>query len=66
MTNKYIELDLEVVHMTAEAVFLSDGIDEDWVPKSLINDNWDLGWDDVGKTKTLELEEWIAIEKGFV
>ena len=62
----YIELDLTILHMTAEAVYVTDGDIAEWVPKSLIEDNWDLGWDDIDKTKTLALEEWIAIEKGFV
>ena len=65
--SSYVELDLEVIHMTADAIYLSDGDGaEDWVPNSLIRDGRELNWDDVGKTLTLELEEWIAIKKGFV
>lgn len=64
---EYVELDLEVIHMTADAVYLSDGDVEDWVPNSLIKDCRDIiGWDDVGKTLTLEVEQWKAEEVGFV
>ena len=62
----YIELDLEVLHMTADAVYLSDGVNEDWVPKSLIKDGDELQYEDVGKTMTLEVIEWKAMDLEFI
>ena len=62
----YIELDLEVLHMTGDALFLSDGVVEEWVPRTLVNEGSELGADDIDKTMTIELEEWMAIKKGFV
>ena len=63
---RYIELDLEVLHMTSDAICLTDGDSTDWVPFSLIKDSWDISFDDIGRTKTFEIEEWRAISGGFV
>lgn len=67
MSRDYIELDLEIIHMTSDAVYLSDGDGaEDWVPNSLIKDGRELTFEDIGKTMTLEIEEWKAVDAGFV
>jgi hypothetical protein len=39
---------------------------EEWVPRSLVNEGSELGADDIDKTMTIEIEEWMAIKKGFV
>lgn len=66
MGSKYIAVDCEILHMTGDALFLSDGDVEQWVSRSLVKDGQLFGYDDINKSMTLEIEEWIAIEKEFV
>ncbi len=56
-----VELELEVVHETADAILVFDGDDQIWIPKSLLDE-----WPEVGETKTIEIPEWFAEEKGLV
>ena len=61
LESNYVELDLELIHMTADAIYVSDGTTQDWIPRSQVKDgNWLLGFDDVGKTLSLEVTEWAA------
>ena len=59
--SKYVEVDVIHIHSTEEAVLLNDGDNEEWFPKSVVED-----WPDKGETGTaMILEEW-AIRKGFI
>ena len=64
--NEYVELDLEVLHMTREALYLTDGDMADWIPISNIKDGVELGFDIIGITQTFEIKEWAAQQAGFI
>jgi hypothetical protein len=66
MSDEYIELDLEVLHMTADAMYVSDGDMQDWIPRSQVKDGADLGFDIIGETQTFEIAEWVAKQAGFI
>lgn len=59
---KLVDLELELVHETEKAVLLSDGDNEQWVPKSLCEIEEKQGSNVVIAT----MKENLAIEKGFV
>jgi hypothetical protein len=57
------ELEVELVTETDAACLLSDGINEEWLPKSLLEDDMEhLG---NGLVRVV-FPEWIAEEKGFI
>jgi hypothetical protein len=60
MSKQYIELDLQIVTMTPDAILLSDGGEERWVPRSVIEDGNDYWEEDIGLMKTFEIQEWFA------
>jgi len=61
--DNWILVDVTIMHKTQDAVLLSDGDVEEWVPKSRI-DNWDMDWG-AGDTVQVELEESYATERGL-
>ena len=77
MADELIDLDLEVVHSTQDAILLSDGDTEDWVPWSLIAADDLLRWFDFsqahkrlityvgrkGRTETAPFYETLVAEK---
>lgn len=68
MADELIDLDLEVVHSTQDAILLSDGDTEDWVPWSLIAADDLLRWFDYekGDTYTFSIFQWKAKDIGFI
>jgi len=60
----YIDVEVEVRHMTAKAALVHDGSREAWLPYSQIEDG--LETLEVGKHVTLLVPEWLATEKGLV
>ena len=66
MSDEYIELDLEIIAMTRDAVLFSDSTQEQWVPRSTILDGNDLEYDQIGETLTVEIQEWMAVDRGLV
>jgi len=63
MDTDIVEIDCEIIHRTDNAVLIEIGTDEYWLPKSKIScvegvENFEL--------TTIEVEEWLAIEKGLV
>jgi len=63
----YEEIDLEVIHSTEDAVLLTDGEIEEWIPKSCINNIDELPrWLDKGDTHTFEIATYQLKDKGFI
>lgn len=60
----YVELDLTVMNETASAFSLTDGDNQEWVPKSQIY--YDESEAFIGSTTQFQIPEWLAIEKGFI
>ena len=54
-----VELELDIIYDNpgGEAILVSDGDEEVWLPKSQISDNMD---------GTFTLPEWLAQEKGLI
>lgn len=66
--NEYEEIDLEVIHSTQDAILLSDGDSEKWIPWSLINRDESMRWYDYkkGSTHTFEIATWKLEKDGFL
>lgn len=60
---KYVEIDYEYVHQTPEAVLISDGDKEHWIPKSCIED---VDYINLEKDTTMCVIEWYAISEGLI
>lgn len=62
-----VEVNVEVLVIRSEAVLVTDGDTETWIPYSLIGPGSDIGVDsNVGDGGTLELPEWKALEEGLI
>lgn len=59
----YVELDVQLVAKSGKAMLVSDGVVEEWVPLSQMEDEPELL--DNGLTK-IYIPEWLALEKGFI
>ena len=57
------EYELEIVMETDEAFLLTDGIIEEWFPKSQME--FDEGFD-IGDTAVFMIPEWLAAKKGLI
>lgn len=57
-----VDICATIINKTAKAVLISDGIRETWLPISQIEiiDNPD------GVTVTIELPEWLALDKELI
>ena len=64
MTGQYKEeYELEIVAETESAFLLTDGVIEEWFPKSQME--FDEGFD-IGDTAVFMIPEWLAKEKGLI
>lgn len=61
---EYIELDLEILNETDEAIRVTDGDNYCWIAKSKIQ-NYDEDWED-GQTETMLIPIWIAEKEGLI
>lgn len=61
--SKDIEIPVEVMRETEKAYQVYDGIQEVWMPKSLIKDYTE---EKDGSISSIFVSEYIAIEKGFI
>ena len=52
-----IDISAKLKHETAKAFLLFDGAREEWVPKSMVENNRD---------GTFTMPEWLAQDKGFI
>jgi hypothetical protein len=68
MNGRYVELDLQIIKITREAVLFSDGTQEVWIPLSTINEDdvTEIFDSEEGETITIRIIEWTAIKKGLV
>lgn len=60
---EYTEIDFEFVHETDDAVRINDGNKEDWVPKSCIEDGFDIDYE---TETTLNMAVWFAEKEGWI
>lgn len=60
---KYVEISYEYKHQTDEAVLIFDGDRDCWIPKSCIEDNRLIDYENEG---VINVEEWFAIKEGLV
>ena len=58
---EYIEIDVEVITETDQAVLVDDGDNQIWVPKSVMQE-----WPEVGETGTAAIAEWFCLEEGLI
>lgn len=63
MSQELIELSLDLVKKSDGALLVSDGDNEAWLPKSLIEYDEEP---ERGRSIDIELPEWLAIEKGLI
>lgn len=61
MSSPMVEVDLDNIKETEMAVLFSDGDEEIWIPKSLMED-----WPEVGESGTALVEEWFATKEGLI
>ncbi len=57
MTERTVELDLDIVRESKLSLLVSDGTTEAWIPKKYIDENAD---------GTFTVAEWIARDRGLV
>jgi hypothetical protein len=60
---KKIEILLEIKAETTKAYLFSDGVFEEWIPKSQVVLDCDGGR---GDTVVVTMADWIAEDKGFI
>lgn len=60
--SKDVEIEIEVLGQTDKALRVSNGKVEAWVPKSQISDECEEN----GKTTSIFIPEWLAVDKGLV
>lgn len=60
---EYAEIDYEFIHQTRYAVFIDDGTKRDWVPKSCIEDGFNI---DFETETTLNMALWFAEQEEWV
>ena len=60
----YVEVDVQIMHTRANAVLVSDGTTDAWIPKDALPD-WDSSWGP-GDYVIMSLPEEMAVEKGLV
>ena len=62
-----VEVDIEVLAVSAKALFVTDGSKQGWVAKSLIRSSGSLGEDAAkGDSGSLAIPQWVAEEREFV
>lgn len=62
--NKIIDVDVELLHETENAVLVTEDFPENgvWLPRSLI----EIEESGVRGVHTISLPEWLAMEKGMI
>ena len=61
---KYVDFSYDaVIRETESAVLLFDGTEEYWVPKSVINDGFQIEYETEDE---IEVAEWFAIQEGLI
>lgn len=60
----YEEMCLELIAKSADALLLSDGGNDEWIPKSLIK-NPRKDWE-TGNAYMMEVETWKLKDVGFI
>lgn len=59
----HVEIDCEVIAETQDALLVSDGKQEVWIPRSQISD---YGEDDRLNITSIFISEWLANKKGLI
>jgi len=63
-----IELDLEIINFSEDAILVSDGYVEKWLPKSQCRDEDGQPLDQLirGQSGTFLVEDWLAKDNGLI
>jgi hypothetical protein len=64
MKSDLIDLDVEFVHATLQAICVTDGGKDVWIPKSVVE--YDADKAQKGKVITITLPERWALDKGLL
>ena len=62
----YVEVEVEIVKVTPNAILISDGFIEIWTPKKLIENGNEITVNIEGETITLNVFEWFAYQEGLI
>ncbi|RJX19014.1 MAG: hypothetical protein C4575_09570 [Desulforudis sp.] len=62
-----VEIDVEIIWETSDAVWVTDGFTRAWLPKSQIKlpDDVNEAAIEPGQTLTVELPAWLAEDRGL-
>lgn len=60
-----IEIDIQILRETDKAIFVSDGDNESWIPKSQIECEEDIE-NKIGKILTINIPEWLAFDSDLI
>lgn len=64
--NDYYEIEVQIVRHWDKAVLVNHGDGEDWIPYSQIAEDEDIVRQfEEGEFVSLEVKEWLLIEKGI-
>lgn len=69
MNDSPVELELEYIYQTTQAVLVKDLDDEEvWLPKSLIEERLEIDWESLEKGNILEvtIPMWLANSAGLI
>jgi len=58
-----VEITVDIIRRSKGAVYVDDGDVQDWIPRSLIEEEIE---DDEVFGVEISIPEWVAIEKGFI
>jgi hypothetical protein len=63
---KQIEVTIEILGKTPQALRVTDGVTTDWIPKALIEEDARLDSYEIGQTYEVTIPEWLALKKGLI
>lgn len=63
---KTIEVTIEILGKTPQALRVTDGVTTDWIPKSLIEEDTRLDSYEIGQTYEIVIPEWLALKKELI
>ncbi len=67
MSRQLYDFNVHIEQVTPKALLVNDGVMEVWLPKSQIQCfEHTINELEAGDTTTLMIEEWLAIDKGFI
>ena len=59
----YLEFEIEIIRETDKAILISDGMAQEWIPKSQLEDDPEK---QANGLYFIIIPEWLAIDKGLI